>query len=126
MINFDTDLDRGTVTVTAPTVDVVVTTRRPSAGRTHLVSSEVAWTWEQLRDYVISRIEAIHGPFPRDPMKEASIFRSFVSRWPEKAGGIAKFAFEECDGMWHNAPIQVTRFCKGSDPYFAAPIAERL
>lgn len=84
------------------------------------------WDAEQLLVYVASEIQQVHGPFPRDPKKESGIMRSFVSRWGDQAGPIAQYAFEVAKGMWRNAPISITRFCKGSDPYFAQVIAEQL
>lgn len=131
MINFQTDLDRsptGTLIVSAPTV--TVTTRRPvktHESRTHLVSTSDGWTWEQLRDYVVGEIEAKQGGrFPRNPITEKATFSSFVNRYKENAGPIAKCAFETYDGMWKGAPVSVNRFCKGSDAYFADPILAAL
>lgn len=131
MINFKSKADlarqaaaEGTVVV--PAVTSTVTTRRPSASKTHLTSMSSTWKWDQLRDYVVDRIEKRHGPFPRDAKKEYGIFNGFVSRWGAQAGPIAEFAFEECGGIWKGAPISVNRFCKASDPYFATEIAARL
>jgi hypothetical protein len=95
---------------------------RSSMGRTHLVSEQ--WEWEQLRDYVATQIEQRFGPFPRNPIKEASIFKSFVKRWGDQAPIIAKAAFEHYDGWWRGAPISITRFCKGSDDWFARKILD--
>lgn len=111
---------------TAPVIRESVTIRRPETRVTDVGKEPAAWTWEDLRNYVVRRIEAVHGAFPREMPKENAIFRSFASRWGALAGPIARFAFEECAGMWHGAPVRVTRFAKGSDPYFAQPIAERL
>lgn len=93
---------------------------------THLLKAPESWNWQDLQSYVASQIIAIHGPFPRDDRKEAGIFKGFVARHGEMAGPIAKYAFELADGMWMNAPIQVTRFCRGSDPWFADKIKARL
>lgn len=84
------------------------------------------WSWEQLRDYVVRQIETIHGPYPRNFIREASIFKSFLTRWDHQAGAIARCAFEVHGGMWKGAPITTSRFCKGSDPFFALLIAETL
>lgn len=94
--------------------------------RTHLLAQEQDWDWRQLRDYVVGQIEHFHGPQPRDPRKEKSIFSSFLDRWGSQAPLIAKAAFEVHQGMWQSAPISVNRFCKASDGYFAQVIAERL
>lgn len=97
-----------------------------SAAASYAMKDEQAWGWADLRDYVIREIEMRHGPQVRDPKKEAGIFKGFLSRWPEQAIAIARAAFEVHDGMWRNAPISVNRFCRASDQYFAAVIAQRL
>lgn len=125
--NFDTDLDIQGVTRTTSVriTETVTTTPRPSEGRTFLVQGE--WGWDALRDYVVAEIEARFGAFPRDGKKEYGIFTSFVGRWgSDAAQAIARYAFEVCDGRWAGAPISVTRFCKGSDPFFGAVIAQRI
>jgi hypothetical protein len=131
LIDFDTDLSGSTrVVVTkevVPTVtETLTTTLAPSAKSTHVLKGESEWGWEELRDYVVSSIEKRHGAFPRNYKTEASIFKAFISRWGSQAPAIARFAFEFSDGMWHNAPISVNRFCKASDAYFAVPISQRL
>lgn len=98
----------------------------PVAGSSYLMKPDSQWTWEDLRDYVMGQIVAHHGPQLRNPVKEAGIFKGFMARYGDKAVGIARFAFEQQRGMWQRAPISVTRFCKGSDPYFADQIAKRL
>lgn len=82
-------------------------------------------SWEKLRDYVVERVEALHGPFPRDTRQETTTFMGFVARWPQ-AMEIAKYAFEETEGIWKGAPVSVARFHKTSDSYFAEPIAKLL
>lgn len=94
-----------------------------SEARTWLLAAD--WGWEQTRDYVAAQIEARWGVFPRDPAKERSIFVRFCRDWPDHEA-IARYAFEHCDGMWAGAPIRVTRFCKGSDDFFAAEIRRRI
>jgi hypothetical protein len=112
------------VPVVQETVRVIPTA---SQGVTFLTKSEEVWGWSDLRDYVIREIEKRHGPQVRDPMKEAGIFKSFMSRWPDQSVAIAKVAFGPVyDGMWQHAPISVNRFCRASDDYFASPIAARL
>lgn len=112
----------------APVAPVVQETVRvtPVAGAAYLMKPDSQWTWEDLRDYVMGQIVAYHGPQLRNPVKEAGIFKGFMARYGDKAVGIARFAFEQQRGMWQRAPISVTRFCKGSDPYFADQIARRL
>lgn len=84
------------------------------------------WGWEELRDYVMGEIQSRQGAIPRNPLKEASIFKRFVKQWGDKAKPIAQYAFEVLDGMWAGAPVSVNRFCKGSDEFFAQEIARRL
>lgn len=112
----------------APAAPAVRETVRltPVAGAAYLLKADEDWTWEDLRDYVMAQIVMYHGPQVRNPVKEASIFRGFMSRHGEKAVGIARFAFEQQRGMWQRAPISANRFSKGSDPYFADTIAKRL
>lgn len=136
MINFMSELDKSFATPdalqsssqiqVAPVVTQSVTIRRPETRATHVSAQSSAWTWENLRDYVVSRIEATSGPFPRDPLKEKGVFSGFVTRWGVLAGPIAEFAFETMEGRWKGSPVSVNRFCKASDPYFAKEIAERL
>lgn len=97
-----------------------------SQSRGYLLRDDGQWSWQDLRDYVVGQIEQRFGPFPRDAVKEASIFKGFVSRHGASAAPIARYAFEVCGGVWANGNIQVYRFCKGSDPFFAVPIAQRL
>lgn len=98
----------------------------PVAGASYLLKDDSQWTWEDLRDYVMGQIERYHGPQLRNPVKEAAIFKGFLTRHGDKAVAIARFAFEVQRGMWQRAPISANRFCKGSDPYFADVIKGRL
>ena len=93
--------------------------------RTHLTASG-AWTWEQMRDYVLGEITSRWGARPRDPLKESGIFKGFVGRWGDKSEPIARAAFETYNGIWNGAPVSVERFAKGSDPYFAEVIAKNI
>lgn len=129
MLNIDTELDqqgttRMVVETTVAIEEKVEVVHRRSESRAFVAKTE--WAWDDLRDYVVHNIEERFGPFPRDARKEAGIFKSFLSRWGDQAQGIARYAFETVDGRWAGAPISVNRFCKNSDPYFAAVIAERL
>jgi hypothetical protein len=96
------------------------------AAATHLMRPVEAWTWSELRDYVVGKIIEIHGVFPRNNMKEGAIFKAFCTRWGDDAPAIARYAFESMGGYWKNAPVSVNRFCKGSDPYFAQLIVDHL
>lgn len=91
-----------------------------------LVDTTAEWGWEELRDYVVGEIQDRQGPIPRDPLKEAAIFKRFVKQWGERAKPIAQYAFGVCDGKWAGAPVGVNRFCKGSDEFFAEEIVRRL
>jgi hypothetical protein len=133
VLNFQSTLDIPTVTPdtsstteTALVVREQVTFRRPETRVTDVGKDSATWSWEDLRNYVVRSIEQAHGPFPREAPKEASIFKSFADRWGPLAGPIATFVFGELGGMWRGAPVRIQRFCKGSDPYFAEPIAARL
>lgn len=126
--NFDTELDTAGTTriVTRVPAATETFTTKPTEKRTHLIADDEHWTWENVRDYVLTSIEQRFGAFPRNGHREDATFKSFVERWGDQAPLIAKAAFEVFDGYWRNAPVSVTRFCKNSDPYFASVIAERL
>jgi hypothetical protein len=94
---------------------------------TDLLDAPEDWSWEQLRDYVMRVVAERHGPQPRREQAQInSVFKSFAVRWGRQAGPIARFAFEQQDGYWRDAPVTITRFTKGNDDYFAGPISERL
>lgn len=112
---------------TAPVLtESVSVTMLPSQSKTHLLKDSAGWGWSEIRDYVVSAIEARFGSFPRDARKEAAIFKRFALQYGSDAGRIAQYAFETCDGWWMNSPVSVQRFCRGSDLYFASPILARL
>jgi len=92
----------------------------------HVIKDPVQWGWEELRDYVVSQIEALWGPFPRELAKEKSIFSSFIDRFGAHAPVIAKYAFEVKKGVWGGAPIRVTRFTRASDEWFARRVLDEL
>lgn len=118
---------RRSSTRVAPAIQETVTvTPLPSTSRTHLLSSPQQWGWSEIRDYVVSEIEARWGAFPRDSRKEASIFKRWCKAYGDDAHEIAKYAFEVCDGSWKGAPISINRFCKGSDEWFSDPILDAL
>lgn len=116
------------VVKTAPATPVVQETVRitPVAGAAYLMKPDGEWSWEDLRDYVMGQIVLFHGPQVRSSVKETGIFKGFMSRHGDKAVPIARFAFEQQRGMWQRAPVSVTRFCRGSDAYFADPITKRI
>lgn len=111
----------------APVVtETVRLSPEPSQSRTDLLRSEDAWGWSEVRDYVVSEIEARFGAFPRDSKKEYGIFNRFCRTFGSDAPRIARYAFEVADGRWKGSPIGIQRFCKGSDAWFSEPILERL
>ncbi len=93
---------------------------------TYLTRAPSQWGWQEVRDYVVREIERRFGVCHRDPLKESGIFKGFVKRWGEQAGPIARLVFESANGWWGGQPVSVTRFCKGSDPFFGDQIAKRL
>jgi hypothetical protein len=110
--------------VSTPRIEALAPAVMPSIGRADLLDS--GEPWEAIRDYVVRKIEERWGRFPRNAIKEASVFKSFALRWGERAMPIARIACEEMGCIWESAPISVNRFCKGSDPYFAAVLAQRV
>lgn len=129
MLDFDVDLKTPTIVVRASASDTVTETVRvvPTQAVGYTAKEVAVWNWSDLRDYIVSQVERVHGPQVRDPKKEAGICKSFISRWGIKqAVAIAKAAFEVHGGMWRNAPITITRFTKNSDPYFAEIIVKNL
>lgn len=134
MMNFDTDLDRAGVARQVATRNVRVveeTTVRQAPNEYHTYQSKGAdetWDWEALRDYVVDRIEFFHGGFPRDFLKEKSIFSRFAKEFGSDAVRIARFVFDgpAADGRWAGAPVSINRFCRGSDDFFGRPILEKI
>jgi hypothetical protein len=106
--------------------ETVTVTPALSESRTHLLKPVEDWGWCEVRDYVVTSIEARFGAFPRDQRREHGIFTRFTKDYGPDAGRIARYAFETCDGWWMNATVSVNRFCRNSDPYFAQPILARL
>lgn len=134
LLDFSTPTSYGRTSPAAPSAFVpllqeavgnVGHARLPEAA-TDLLDRPEDWSWEQLRDYVLRSAAARHGAHPVDDIKVTSIFKSFHKRWGAMAGPIARFIYEQQDGFWRSAPVTYTRFTKGNDSYFAAPIAERL
>jgi hypothetical protein len=108
-------------------IEEVKVTPRANTYHGHLTVADDQWTWRELRDFVVDRIEAHHGTFPRNEVTEAAIFKRFMTQWGTAAPTIARYAFgDECQGYWKGAPISVNRFCRSSDPWFAMPISDRL
>lgn len=110
--------------VSSPRIEALASSVIPSVGRADLLGT--GDPWEAIRDYVVRKIEQRWGQFPRNAIKEASVFKSFAQRWGDMAMPIARLACEEMGCIWESAPISVNRFCKGSDPYFAAVLAQRV
>lgn len=129
MRNFDSVLDQAGTARLVIREEIKVTPTAPARGpvsRTDLLASPTSWTWKQLRDYTVTQIEQRFGRVDLDPVRLASIFKSFQARHGERSAAIAIHAFENLDGYWLNQPVTVFRFCKGSDPFFADAIIEQL
>lgn len=140
MYDFETDLDvarsqgqktivvstpvpvvRETVTVTRDEPSMAIEVRTTDVGK-----DPTKWDWRDLRNYVVRQIQAFHGEFPIEELKVIGIFKGFARRHGELAGPIAVAAFDLHHGRWRGAPISVTRFCAGSDEFFADPIKRSL
>lgn len=105
----------------------LVTAPTGATGSQYLLKPPLEWGWEDLRDYVVTEATNRFGEQLRDPVKEASIFKSFISRYGvQRAVLVAMAAFEIHGGTWASAPITVTRFCKRSDPFFADVILSQV
>lgn len=105
----------------------VTVSKAPIADSAYLLKQREHWTWSDLRDYVVTEATRRFGPQIRNPQKEAGIFKGFISRHGiADAVSVAQAAFEIYEGTWRSAPITVSRFTKGNDPYFAEVILARL
>jgi len=105
----------------------VTTARTGTAEAAYLLKPATQWTWQDLRDYVVTEAEKRFGPQARDPKKEAGIFKGFIQRHgTEDAVMVAMAAYEVYEGVWRSAPVTVNRFCRNSDPFFADVILARL
>lgn len=110
----------------AEVVQTVTATKVNSAESVYLLKPINEWTWGDLRDYVITEAEKRSGPQLRNLAKEAGIFKGFIARYGiEDAVMVAVAAFEIYEGVWRSAPIGVSRFTKGNDPYFSDIILQR-
>lgn len=117
---------REQVTVTPLPASAPQPETKPGIPSFHVPPLASTLEWEILRDYVVEQIEAVHGPFPREPRRENTIFMAFYGRWEDLALPIAKHVFEEAGGFWLGAPVSVARFEKSSDTVFAMKIASLL
>lgn len=97
-----------------------------TAGQSFLLKPDGDWTAKDLQAYVVAKIEERFGPFPRDLVKEAAIFGSFMTRFEANAPLIARYAFETEKGMWAGAPVRVHRFTRGNDAFFSNVIMKLL
>lgn len=117
LLNFEDD----EIVVAKPERTYLADMRR----QTHLVSSPSS-DWRPLRDYIMARIEDLHGPQVRDGAKESGIVKSFIRRWEDLAEPIARFLLEDRQGYWEGRQVLLISFCRGADPFVARPVAERL
>lgn len=127
VINFDTDLDRQRSTSTATHRSRTPRSRPEKQKHSYMAAKPGGWDWEALRDYVASSILRTHGPFERNFMKEKAIFSRFIRTFgPDVAERIARHTFE-VQGGWHEgSPVGINKFCKGSDPFYAIPVAKKM
>lgn len=88
--------------------------------------SDDQWDWSDLRDYVIRSMQERGLLVERNPIKEAGIFKSFMTRHGVMAVRIARHVVEVEDARWSGQPITINRFCLKADPWFATPIKARL
>jgi len=101
-------------------VSSTVTTAPATPSSAYLLKKAQDWTWQDLRDYVITSITERFGAPQRDLLKESGIFKGFLGRYGTvDAVLIAVAAFKIHEGIWRSAPISVSRFTKNNDPYFA-------
>lgn len=134
MLDFDVHPSAARTTTTTTTVrqvQAVTATETvrvvPNRASGFLGKPTSEWNWSDLRDYIVTEVEARHGAQVRDPKKESGICKGFIARWGiEQAVAIAQAAFEVYGGMWRSSPITITRFTKNSDPYFAEIIVQNL
>lgn len=111
----------------AQVVQEVTTTRTGTTESAYLLKPAAQWTWQDLRDYVVTEAEKRFGPQVRDPKKETGIFKGFMQRHgAEDAVLVAMAAFEVYEGTWRSAPVTVNRFCRNSDPFFSEVILARV
>lgn len=115
-----------TEVVVSETITVTVESRPVQFTGSSDTIAAGSWGWEEVRDYVLRKIDERWGAQPRDPLKESGIFKGFVKRWGAKAEPIARCAFEVHNGVWRGSPIKIGRFTVGSDPFFAAVIAKNI
>lgn len=105
----------------------VTTSRVGTAESAYLLKPAAQWTWEDLRDYVITEAEKRGGPQIRNAAKEAGILKAFINRHGiADAVLVAQAAFEIYEGVWRSTPVTVTRFTKNNDSYFAEVILGRV
>lgn len=115
-------------TAPVPSVTESVTTRTTgTVASSYLLKPSREWTWQDLRDYIITEHEQRFGPQARNPAKESGILKSFIVRHGiDNAVLVAMAAFEVYGGTWKQTPVKITRFTKNSDPFFADVILSRI
>lgn len=108
-------------------VTTTVQVSHPTTEQSYMLKDESSWTWSDLRDYIVTKSTQLFGPPLRDPAKESTILKAFISRHGiEKAVLVAMAAYEVYGGVWMSAPVTVTRFTRNNDPYFADVILARV
>lgn len=122
-----TDVMSGPIVTREAPAASTVTTSPGTQSSAFLLKKAADWTWQDLRDYVVTAITERFGAPQRDALKESVIFKAFISRYGiVNAVLVATAAFEIYRGIWRNAPVSITRFTKGNDPYFADVLLARV
>jgi hypothetical protein len=91
--------------------------------------ADANWTADDLRTYVLRKVEERHGPQPdHGHPKMHSIFNKFHEVWGADAARIARYAFEgqARPGFWKGSPIKATRFTQGNYEWFAKAILDQI
>jgi hypothetical protein len=115
-----TEIMTGPIITQETRAQVTVTATPSTKASAFLLKRAMDWTWQDLRDYVITEITERFGVPQRDALKESIIFKAFIERHGiVNAVLIATCAYRIHHGIWRSAPITVTRFTKNNDPYFA-------
>ena len=89
----------------------------------YAIKAPVDYTWQDVRDRAVREIYDHSGPFERNPVIEASIFRNFYKRHGAvDSVRILTWLFDVCGGVWYGNYVHVNNFCKAADPTFANEI----
>lgn len=96
------------------------------AGQGWRLKPDADWTERDLRDYIASQMADRGVASTMESFRELTVVKAFQKRHGAQAVRIARYVFERLDGNWRGQPVTFSRFCKGSDAYFAEPISRAL